>query len=495
MGPILERTIHTRTKGIDLDLRLADALPGPTWRQLHAEVQAHRSQPIPGTLGPVEIDGQGRALRLGFPSFDRRTTRLDSVVDHLRGQPALAAGLLSRVRVIGRRMLEAGRSPDVGDPGAVLVHPEGRVAVLGIGTPLLRRLLVSSAEQSSDLEAELRRLAQALSHPGGFGAPPKAAEFGRLWRAAVGAAGLKGAEVLSGPPHRSTTPRPKPAPASSARPTPSRPMPTPWASTRPKPSPSASDRPAPGPSAPAPLRLALPEEVDAPRPSQTAPSVPTVRPSETRRSPQTPAGPSPHPEAAKPSPPKPSLPASSALDPPALAALAAASPEAQMEALRAAERPLRAPPQALWVTLSLLLIGAAFVILFQTHRGSDPGATELAPPIPRPLTGPGYQAPLPSAIGRPPGAVPGPGARAGAAPTPEGPKLDGLLSIVSKPSGATVRLDGELLGKTPVVVRRGLSDRKYEVSIQMAGYETWAQRLRPDPETGALSAIVELRRR
>jgi len=452
VGPILERTIHARTRSIDLDLRLGAPLQAAVGRRLHEEVRAHRTQPVPGTLGPVELDAQGRALRLSFPSFDLRTTRLDSVLAQVRAQPILVAGILARAQVLGRRLTEAGRSPDVGDPAALLIHPEGRMAVLGVGLPELRTLLLPGASSDPEVDAQLRRLAAVLGGTAELPAPPKAAAFGEAWRAAVGDAGLRGPDVLSGP------------------------------------LPSAGGRAAQGPLAPArptpaePLRLALP---DAPRsrPTPAAAAPPQAKP--------TPPGPRGSEERQP-------------LSSPRLAALAAASPEAQMAALRASERPLPTPPQGVWVALALGLIATAFVILFRTHQSTQPEARELAPPAPRPLRGPGFQPKPPSAIGRPPGAVP-PAAVAPVPPTGEPPRAErgsraeaqlpsraDLISVVSKPSGATVRVDGELLGKTPLVLKRALQDRGYMIELDMPGYAPWSKRLRPDPTSGALSAIVEL---
>ena len=450
MGSITDRTIHVRSKSIDLDLRLASPLPAQAWRGLQDEVRVHRTGPVPGSLGPIEIDAQGRALRLRFPSFDLRTTRLDSVLDRVRPHPLLVSGILARAQILGRRLVEAGRSPDVGDPAALMIHPLGQVAVLGIGLPGLRSLLVPSAPSESNLEAQLRRLAASLGAAEPLAPAPKAEAFGQAWREAVENAGLRGPEVLRGP---LGPPRP---PASIGGPSGAGSSLTL----------ALPDRPASRRPPPAGRRPPAKAETASPRPTDRAPAAFSKTESDGLLGPE-------------------------------LAALAAASPEAQMAALRASERPLRVPPQGVWIGLAALLFGIAFAILFQTHQSVRPEARELAPPVARPLRGPGFEPKPPSAIGRPPGAIPpaGPSDSETQDVVDTQPGLTSqadLISIVSKPSGATVRVDGELMGRTPLVSRQRLEDRRYSVQVDMPGYQSWTKRLRPDPSTGALSAIVEL---
>ena len=76
----------------------------------------------------------------------------------------------------------------------------------------------------------------------------------------------------------------------------------------------------------------------------------------------------------------------------------------------------------------------------------------------------------------------------GVASTPE---QIGFLSVVSKPLGAQVQLDGELLGTTPIVKRRKLPTTEYVLRVTKDGYVPWQQVVRPDNQ-GSLTVNAVL---
>jgi hypothetical protein len=76
-----------------------------------------------------------------------------------------------------------------------------------------------------------------------------------------------------------------------------------------------------------------------------------------------------------------------------------------------------------------------------------------------------------------------------AAPSNE-PKFHGTLSISSEPLGALVWVDGELIGPTPVVMKK-VAAGSVVVRIESGGYERWssAARVVANRETSILASL------
>jgi hypothetical protein len=68
----------------------------------------------------------------------------------------------------------------------------------------------------------------------------------------------------------------------------------------------------------------------------------------------------------------------------------------------------------------------------------------------------------------------------------------GLLTVISQPSGATVELDGERIGITPLVVRRTFDRDYHEVRVTAAGYQPWQRTVVPDTSRSGISLSAEL---
>ena len=77
-------------------------------------------------------------------------------------------------------------------------------------------------------------------------------------------------------------------------------------------------------------------------------------------------------------------------------------------------------------------------------------------------------------------------------PKPKGPSL-GLVSVMSRPSGAQVMIDGSYVGDTPLVLRHRLESRIYLVQLSAPGYREVEERVRP--KEGSLSLMVTLPKR
>jgi hypothetical protein len=71
-----------------------------------------------------------------------------------------------------------------------------------------------------------------------------------------------------------------------------------------------------------------------------------------------------------------------------------------------------------------------------------------------------------------------------------GPKFHGTLSISSEPLGALVWVDGELIGPTPVVLKK-VAAGSVVVRIESGGYERWssAARVVANKETSILASL------
>lgn len=68
----------------------------------------------------------------------------------------------------------------------------------------------------------------------------------------------------------------------------------------------------------------------------------------------------------------------------------------------------------------------------------------------------------------------------------------GKLTLSTTPSGATVELDGRLLGRTPLVDQR-IAPGRHELSITLAGHETWKDSIVVEPNgTPGLKIALEV---
>ncbi len=75
--------------------------------------------------------------------------------------------------------------------------------------------------------------------------------------------------------------------------------------------------------------------------------------------------------------------------------------------------------------------------------------------------------------------------------TPEPAKPLDLVTIMSRPSGATVFIDGRIAGRTPLVMKRELHPRDYAISVRLTNHRAWERTVRPD-DKGAISVVAEL---
>lgn len=84
-----------------------------------------------------------------------------------------------------------------------------------------------------------------------------------------------------------------------------------------------------------------------------------------------------------------------------------------------------------------------------------------------------------------------------AAPTPPGEERPAvetgrLVSIMSSPLGASVWIDGEHAGETPLVMRRALEPRDYAIELELDGYRRWKKRVRPSESLGTINVVAPL---
>ncbi len=68
----------------------------------------------------------------------------------------------------------------------------------------------------------------------------------------------------------------------------------------------------------------------------------------------------------------------------------------------------------------------------------------------------------------------------------------GMVTIMSRPLGATVEIDGSYFGKTPIVRSEQLTKRTYEVTVLLDGYKTWAQKVIIDPASASINVMAVL---
>ncbi|MGF1508490.1 MAG: PEGA domain-containing protein [Myxococcota bacterium] len=155
--------MRENASGYALDIKFEQIPSASVLAQLEEEVDLHRRHPARGTLGPVDVFSMGRTLRMLFPAFDPRASRLDFLMHALvsRGMPLgthLSAWIVRKLAPIVERLEAAGRRPDVSEPGAVLVTERGQVALLGTGSPWIQALVTGSRASPHSPRATVRRL-------------------------------------------------------------------------------------------------------------------------------------------------------------------------------------------------------------------------------------------------------------------------------------------------------------------------------------------------
>src|SRR5262249_48077502 len=99
----------------------------------------------------------------------------------------------------------------------------------------------------------------------------------------------------------------------------------------------------------------------------------------------------------------------------------------------------------------------------------------------------------------PPAVASAPGATPATAPPAEPPAPDVkpvaaarvVFTIDTDPSGATVIVDGEVKGTTPLELERPRGDAKVHIEIRFAGYQPLAQDLKPDRDQRLLLALAK----
>ncbi len=67
----------------------------------------------------------------------------------------------------------------------------------------------------------------------------------------------------------------------------------------------------------------------------------------------------------------------------------------------------------------------------------------------------------------------------------------GLLTVLSRPSGATVEIDGGYVGRTPLVMHHEFQNRGYAIRVLADGFAPWEKTAFPDTKS-SISVIAEL---
>lgn len=72
------------------------------------------------------------------------------------------------------------------------------------------------------------------------------------------------------------------------------------------------------------------------------------------------------------------------------------------------------------------------------------------------------------------------------------PEKTSMLTVMSRPLGATVELDDGYVGKTPLVLKHPLNRNDYKVTVMLDGYKKWTQQAYVDKVTGTLNVMAVL---
>lgn len=164
-------------------------------------------------------------------------------------------------------------------------------------------------------------------------------------------------------------------------------------------------------------------------------------------------------------------PAAAPADPgtrPASSALAASSPGA------ARSEAIKPSPAPAWLQLTVVPAEATVTVGGESYSGStlqrmgpfEPGPHELV------ISAPGYET-LEQIVELEPGET-----ERMSLSLPAVPQGDGKIRVRSKPSGATVLVDGKVRGVTPITMELA-AGRTYELALSHQGYEPWRTVIEP----------------
>lgn len=457
----------------DLAQRVAQrqVAPGPTgWRltlmgmqpdedltELQAEIRRHRSDPWPDALAPLACRWVGPVgpLALDLPALPAEITRLDFVLDRLarcRAElgPRLSAHLVRRLVPWAERAEASSRWFPFHDPSTLLVHPAGALGLVGTGEPWIHLMLLGvpapgARKPVEALQTLLLRLWSGRRHAAGSWRDLALAEPPAAIRSALSAGSVAELARALGPPASELETR--------------------WQGV---------------------LRAYVPDDDRGPR---------------VLLRPGTPPGPD-------------SVPAATAAPTRPARRRTSSAPHDRSDP-EPAEAPARRPRgrRLAWAGAAVAVAGLVGVGLGtdwprQAARGLG------LPGLPPGSSGPegfGTYTDRPSTSANSEG-VGGPG-RSGGSSVPSRSPDDGrahgrrtrtapgatepaggssLVSVISQPSGATVEIDGGVLGTTPLVLRRALDARSYRVKVSKAGFRTWTRTVSVDAENGSLSVVADL---
>ncbi len=152
------------------------------------------------------------------------------------------------------------------------------------------------------------------------------------------------------------------------------------------------------------------------------------------------------------------------------------------------EDAVRMPSSVVWTIIGLptVVIGGILLIASQRSPVPPPIGTVKHSLIPHQPTSSASLEPVSS-----PPARPIAGSSAPSVDQRPVVKPPGLVTVISNPSGATVFINGDYVGKTPLVLRHTLRNRRrYAVEIVHHGYESWSQSVWA--KNGALNLVAHL---
>ena len=539
---------------IAIDLQLNQPLPLSVSAQLDEEAARAAASPTPGVMAPLSIYVFGDRIRFELDAIQPGALRLETLVGALgaagtRLQPGAAAAIILTVAsLVSQLSDERGPRPH-GElhQGAIFVSPGGAVAILGTGHPVLQAFLLPEAPASlavpraperaddapptptDDVYALAAIYAQLLTgqqatiptsralpdpRPGlvalleaclsddSARRPTDALTFAQWVHEELEGAGIAlasasdldevlrtyipdslptgdvsllraGADLEAREHHRGDPPAFVPALDRQDRPNVD-----PWASVLGANEAAASPGPKPPPVDDLVIRPATPRPGPSAGPfSPSGPVNPFQPGSRSAASQRASRSPTKLPQ------PRASSTQSSAVGP----RLMIASPDLVSTGGAGRKANQDDPPgwpRVLLATAGAVAIGLGVMGALMSLR-SNPPVVALPPPTDygRTDAGPGGRAALPR--------VPTRRMIDSGVPKTAEVAQTGFLSVVSKPLGAQVELDGELLGTTPIVKRRTLPTTEYVLRVTKDGYVPWQQVVRPDSR-GSLSVNAVL---
>lgn len=133
--------------------------------------------------------------------------------------------------------------------------------------------------------------------------------------------------------------------------------------------------------------------------------------------------------------------------------------------------------------LSIALVGGVWIAvhLQSTRLDGDLGSMEPDPPK-RTETSRPTELPKPvEAIAQPQEPQPQPP-----------PEKVSMLTVMSRPLGATVELDDGYVGKTPLVLKHPLNRNDYKITVMLDGYKKWSTQAYVDKVSGTLNVMAVL---